>query len=213
MLQSGMNEFEREHSTSDKVLIIRDKPLVTSHTAVSHRPFKTCAMNVANPGGGNAYDYYSFSSIGNLRSLQLVFFDGKEGFKDISLPNEMKERLASFLRDKNRNLKEMDCGLFAFYVNGLSLENVNGDAGNFWDYSQMNNEKKLVPGSTVALTVAEGIGRYKSTHYAVYLGEHLYISKGGNNYDLIVTDIENMRTVYGSDTIFVLKPKSDRLRK
>jgi cell wall-associated NlpC family hydrolase len=65
----------------------------------------------------------------------------------------------------------------------------------------------LQTGDTLFISESSNPENYKATHFAIYLGKNLYISKFGPSGKLIVTDMDNMMKGFGGNYIFKMTPK------
>lgn len=63
-------------------------------------------------------------------------------------------------------------------------------------------EKLDVSSLKIGDTIIIGRDRQTLTHFAIYIGEGLYLSKFGSSGPLIVTDIPAMKIGFGGDEVF-----------
>lgn len=148
--------------------------------------------------------YYSLSDLSRTGQLDILIRSG-DGTKRIDLPEDMIGRIATFIREDHAREGSFDCTSFIHFVNGIRYE-----FGRFipekWDMSPFD-ERAAVPGDSVM--TAKDPEHSVVAHFALYLGEGLYLSKFGVIGKLAVTTLENMRKAFPGEYMFHIRPNEE----
>jgi hypothetical protein len=156
----------------------------------------------------NLPPYYKFSDLSKTSDIEILL-ETEKGLEEINLPKKMLDNIAKFLREdsKPRNHK-FDCSSFAHFVNDIPYE-----FSNFfhhkWEIKLIKDKKNLNSGDTIFISESEDLDDLKITHFAIYLGNNLYISKFGNAGKLMVTNLEEMKKGFGGRFCFQAIPRKE----
>ena len=71
-----------------------------------------------------------------------------------------------------------------------------------WTVERLENEELLKEGETIII----GHHPRRLTHLAIYIGDGLYLSKGGTIGALIVADLPSMKIGFGGDEVYRASP-------
>ncbi len=196
--ETGAVNFEQPRIT--KLIIEKDTNLNAENTD-SKQTFAIKGMSVlrgdSNRGG---YDYYKLKDLSQTRAISVTLRE-KDEEKDVELPEDMLQNMANYLANKNNITGHFDCASFAHAANGIPYESPKYDPSN---WVQSDFDGNINPGETIIMEDKNKPNLFN--HFAIYLGDGLYISKFGSSGPLIVSDVDGMRKGFGSDKVFKLKP-------
>lgn len=216
-----MSEIGFESSTKDtgqeiddvidekatKLIIEREDGI--AENSDSQQRFEVKLLNLGRSQIDKPYSYYRLSNLSRTDSVQ-VLMRTDQGLKNIHLPEQMLSNIARFIREDSKPREErFDCGSFAHFINDIPYQFSNYRAES-WDMRLLNDENNLKPGDTIALTKTDNPNDFSDgdiTHFAIYLGDSLYLSKFGSKGKLIVANLEEMKKGFGGDYFFQANPK------
>lgn len=152
------------------------------------------------------YDYYKLKDLSQTRAISITLRE-KDEEKEVELPEDMLQRMASYLAEKNstNGNGKFDCASFAHAVNGVPYEYTKYDPSK-WNQSNFSSND-MSAGDTIAIVDTEAPYANQYTHFVIYLGDGLYISKFGSSGPLIVSDVDEMKKGFHGDTVYKLEPK------
>ena len=153
--------------------------------------------------------YQSGNNIGYLHTLSptdipksaqlnLTIVNEKGDTVKVDLPANMDQKIIGYLRAGAPPTAPFDCNCFAHYMNGVEYVFGRFDYRQ-WAVRPLAQESLLKPGNTLII----GHNSSTLTHFALYLGHGLYLSKFGASGPLIVTDLEAMKIGFGGNEVFV----------
>lgn len=119
----------------------------------------------------------------------------------VCLPDDLSQRLLDYLVNGCPENVE-DCRTFVQYMYGLPI------IRNFFrfkgaDRHEYEPGEALWPGDIVR--IYDGRVIQSDRHFAIYLANGLFLSKGGEQGPLIVADLENMKKAFGGSRAEVLR--------
>lgn len=117
----------------------------------------------------------------------------------LDLPESVKTQLLKYLMNPP---EPCDCNCFAHAINNVKFKMGIFDDSS-WMITKFVGESYLYPGDTIYIEKAKDT----FTHFAVYLGQGLYISKFGYRGPLIVTSLEAMKYAYDADQVWIIRPR------
>ena len=150
--------------------------------------------------------YYILTNISRTESLEILLLkDGVE--HKIQLPEAMLLKIAEYFRtyEKSGAIEDADCAMFAYFVNGVPFSGP--PKSEDWIMNRLD-ESALAIGSTVILgsRVAHDPEKINIIHWAIYLGDGLYLSKAGKE-KLIALNMADMKKMYGVGMALQVSPK------
>ena len=188
-----------------KLIIEKDKNL-SAKNASSKQIFKVKGVSLLR-GDSNrrGYDYYKLKDLAETRAISITLRE-KDETKDVEMPEDMLDRMADYLSNMNstNGNGRFDCVSFVQAVNGIPYEYTKYDPSK-WNQSNFNGDVKV--GDTIAIVDSDAPQANQYTHFAIYLGDGLYISKFGFSGPLIVSDVDEMKKGFHGDTVYKLEPK------
>lgn len=193
------------HAENNKTTRIKIKTdlSITAQTKDSSCKFKVSDILLDSHGKLWAKSYYKINDLSGIENI-MIEINGEKIF----LPEKMNDRLAYYMREQNNIKTYFDCASFAhllnsvdytpkmFYPHKFIIENISNE-----------NLHNLQTGDTLFISESSNPKNYKATHFAIYLGKNLHISKFGPSGKLIVTDMDNMMKGFGGNYIFKMIPK------
>ncbi|MFA6393728.1 MAG: hypothetical protein WCW25_02565 [Patescibacteria group bacterium] len=181
----------------------------TAENSSSKQRFDVKLLNLGRSQINKPYSYYRLSNLSRTDNIQ-VLMRTDQGLKNIRLPEQMLSNIARFIREDSKPREErFDCASFAHLVNDIPYEFGNYQAKN-WDMRLLSDENNLKPGDTIAIANTDNPNNFSNgdiTHFGIYLGDSLYLSKFGNKGKLIVANLEEMKKGFGGDYFFQANPK------
>jgi hypothetical protein len=208
-----MSESNWQESFSDKkegkeTKITVERGLVSARKIDSGQEFAVRNMTLGRREISGEFSYYQLKDLSNTKKVELLIRDA-EGAKRVGLPIAMLDRLGEYLRTE-RDLTDynMDCSAFAHLLNDIPHQFAKFDP-NRWDLLLLSNEDDLKIGDTVLLSTGESALGSEIVHFAIYIGDGLYISKFGTSGSLITTTLEEMRKGFGGEFLFKGTPKQE----
>lgn len=123
----------------------------------------------------------------------------------ILLPDSMQNQLIRYFTDGKPD-GDFDCFSFAHFVLNVPYEFAFFRREK-WELTLLagNDIEDLRYGDSVLISHDESGDPDKLSHFAVYIGKNLFISKFGSAGRLIVTDIENMKKLFGGSKVLLAK--------
>ncbi|MBP9757179.1 MAG: hypothetical protein KBD06_01105 [Candidatus Pacebacteria bacterium] len=171
----------------------------TAHNAGNDVVMKMRELFLSRNNDAAKVSFYSLKDLSRTQSLEVVM-NTENGTKTIELPDGMLDRIAEYLRSDALDIKnDFDCGAFAHFVNNVPHVVEKFDTA-LWSVYSLKNETVLHPGDTVITVDGDGktvVRGQDIKHFAIYLGDGLYISKFGTVGPLIVTTLEEMKKGFG----------------
>lgn len=157
-------------------------------------------------GGGQVdghFSYYRLSNLSRTDNIQVLMRTGS-GLKNISLPEKMLSNIAKYIQGEHNRKEDTDCAYFVHYAKGIPYK-----FGHFktksWNINLLSNEDALNPGDIIIIAQTENPVQFTNhdiTHFAIYLGDSLYLSQGGKNQKLIVASVEEMKKGFGGNNFY-----------
>ncbi|MCB0318178.1 MAG: C40 family peptidase [Bdellovibrionales bacterium] len=138
------------------------------------------------------------------RRLELVLSDLNGVDHYLKLPSKQTEKLRRYLL-YGAPSKPFDCASFAHYMLDIPFEFASFE-NDHWNAAQASPET-FYPGAVVAIGSSSYFSRKKITHFSIYLGDGLFISKFGVFGTLVITNLEEMKKAFGGKYVFMLEPK------
>ena len=160
---------------------------------------------------GGRFSFFKMHNLSNTQKLEILMKkDGK--LHTVALPTTTLERIAEYLRkSSSESWPDIDCSGFAHFANGIPWKAGVFDL-NRWNMTILDEETMLRPGDTVCITQSSPSAAHRMgniVHFAIFLGEGLYLSKFGMHGPLIVTTLEEMERGYHGDQAYLAKPKEE----
>lgn len=129
----------------------------------------------------------------------------EQGKKTIQLPQPLEKKLLSYLTFGPAS-QPFDCGSFVHYLYGISY--IPGEfEKSLWQANLLRDESELKPGEVVAVSERDIADRRSIVHFALALGDGLYLSKFGTLGSLIVTDLSALQHTFEGEYVFTLKAR------
>ena len=138
------------------------------------------------------------------KNLDVTLVDSIGNNRQLYLPSWFSERLRQYLLFGAPS-KPFDCSSFVHHMLGVQHDFANFDPHD-WIVREVSQEP-VYPGAVVAIGLSSSFHRKKITHFGLYLGEGLYISKFGVFGSLVVTTLDEMKKAFGGNHVFHLKPR------
>ena len=151
--------------------------------------------------------YYQLSDLSNTGPLT-ISIGNVAGIEDAGLPQDMLIRMAQYIRQKHiipMMGRPFDCLSFAHYANGIRYQYPIFDPER-WIISKLDSADVLKAGDTIFLSESTNPENYRVTHFAIYIGHALFISKFGSSGPLIATGLPEMQQCFGGEHIFQSQP-------
>lgn len=148
--------------------------------------------------------YYKIHNLSNTQKLEVFMREGNE-LRKIELPEDMLERMAEYIKVEHKFKNILDCFCFACIANDTPTKSYD-DLQNEWDMTKPS-ESELKPGDTIVILDDGKFHASRPTHFAIYLGDDLYISKAGFEGRLMVADIDEMVDCFGGKYVSKITPK------
>jgi hypothetical protein len=165
--------------------------------------FNISTILLARPWKIRSISYYETNNLYDVNNISIEI-DGRI----IDFPEKMKEKLAYYMREQHIIKDYFDCVSFVHLLNSIDYANKGFYTHRFIiENIDDKNSNNLKAGDTVFISKSTNPENYQATHFAVCIGENLYISKFGSSGKLIVTDIDNMMKGFGGNYIFKMIPK------
>jgi len=214
MSEKLLGEIDSAQEISDvldpkatKLIIERED--VTAENSSSQQCFNVKSLDLGRSKINKPYNYYCLSNLSRTDSIQ-VLMRNDQGLKNIHLPEQMLSNIARFIREDSKPREErFDCASFVHFVNDVPYQFGNCQAKN-WNMRLLSDENNLKPGDTIAIAKIDNPNNFSDediTHFAIYLGDSLYLSKFGSKGKLIVANLEEMKKGFGGEYFFQANPK------
>lgn len=193
-----------ENIITTKLVIEKDKN-IEKEFPEQKTSLNTKGLRVARSGfNTNGYDYYSLNDLSHTRKLSITLKEANQE-KDIQLPERMLKNIAEYLANQKNVDERFDCTAFAHAANGVPYTIGEPDPYK-WQRGKFD-ERNIKPGETFVIGREMGFGFAEFTHWAIYLGDGLYLSKAGKSGEpLIVADLEEMKKGYDGDVVYKMTP-------
>lgn len=153
--------------------------------------------------------FFQLDNLSRTKRVQ-VLMRNEGGLKEVPLPEEMLEKLAEYLRSSlNKSPEEFDCAAFVNYMHGIPYTPGSFEPGR-WDIVPLSVDMALHIGEIVFIADTQGqtlTNALQIQHYAIYIGDDLYLSQFGIGMKLIVASLEEMKKGYACDSAFLLLPR------
>lgn len=200
--QRRAQEPGHEHIPVTRFIIDLTNPVEAENTE-SGAESTIYNIGMSRKGGDASASYYGLSDLSRTEKLE-IFIRSEDGTEQVALPEDMLERVAAFIREDHAREEEADCSSFVHFVNDIRYE-----FGQFipekWEISDFD-EQASVPGD--AVMISRDPEHADVTHFALYLGEGLYLSKFGIGGKLIATTMEAMNGMYEGNHAFLIRPRN-----
>lgn len=141
--------------------------------------------------------YYNLKNLSKTERVEVLIRDSNEIYR-ADLPEKMLDRLADFIREKENIQECFDCSSFVYGLNdipNLSEEPISDK----WRVQRIAGESQLIPGDSVMILGDKTEKGFEVEHFAIYIGEGLYLSKFGDEGPMIAATREEMQNFYGKD--------------
>ncbi len=143
-----------------------------------------------------ATKYSLFQNLSNTHHIDL--FERSAGtIKSINLANNIRERIAQFLREEA--YLDFECHEFIHFLKNKKLKTP---LSHYREYTPFVEEKLSV------WDIIDMLTNTKSRHMALYLWNWYYLSKAGKIWRLVVMWLEEMKYFFGGEDVFILKEKN-----
>lgn len=187
-------------------LIIEKDAVERATNESSGKGFQVNAISISRSDQNQGYDYYRLKDLSNTKFLS-VFLREQDQTKEVALPEVMLERMAYYMANKAKMKGPFDCVSFAHMINGIPYEFGKYNSAN-WEMTPFNGYLNV--GDTISICNSDSESR-RDNHFAIYVGDGLYLSKFGGPGPLIVTDLTEMKKGFDGDLVYKMKPLfSDR---
>ena len=176
-----------------QLIISSDEESLLSHTSAGmiHRK----KIEIRDKFSGEIIDYYTDNpDLSGLAEIELVIKEGAME-KSVSWPYMDLENLKNFFRGKEVS----NCAGLVNLIKGNDLA----------DFRLPENDWVLIednpPIAGDVIVLSKDADSSEADHYAVYLGENLYLSKYGAIEKLIVVTLEEMKSNHGLQSARVFR--------
>lgn len=148
-------------------------------------------------------NFYGLKDLKRTNSIEIIMRGGNEEVL-VDLPNLMLDRIAKYMSEKEHISGLFDCASFAHAANGIPYE-----------FSKLKNENwiredfdrdTMRPGDTVAICDSSTDDNHQFVHFAIYVGDDLYLSKFGSSGPLIVANVDEMKAGFSGDFVRKMVP-------
>lgn len=167
------------------------------------------SRNLLNKG----YALYRITDLSNTVGIEIYLKDGKN-FNKVSLPTTMTEYIAQFVKEMHKKRSDYDCGAFVHAAFGLTSDKSRDRSKSVinmsdWELSSYS-PNKITPGD--AILIKNVSKKYKdiehtNRHYAIYLGDGLFLSKFGTSGTLIACTIDEMKSGFDGNDVYKMTLK------
>ena len=193
--------------------LIIEKENIIAGSATDNLKLNIKSLSINRGQTENPINYYKLSNLSRTSSIQ-VLMRAEQGLKDMCLPPQILDNIAKFIRENSKNKKEeFDCVSFVHFVNDMPYERGHFNPL-YWDISFLSDDNNLKSGDTIFIASPQNPANFNAkeiTHFAIYLGDELYLSKGGSAGPMIVTTLEEMKHGYKGMYPFIAKPKKEQI--
>ncbi len=143
-----------------------------------------------------------FKNLSNTNQIELIFINSDNIATTLQLPDEMKNKISEYLKNRNQILCDkdwFDCYSFVKYIT--------------WKDKIFRDEKNLEKEDLYkmqAWTVVLSYDRVendlmKNLHFFILLWQWLALSKIWNHHDIVVTSIEELSNIYSFNNLHMVK--------
>jgi len=188
---------------SDRALIhIFKKSIVIKNQYRKPFYFKLAMIKDAS-----SYSYLHFNERFKSKAKEIDFIiENDDDSLDIfHFPLDMSARLIEYLSISP--LKGFDCYCFGHFLNSLSYR-FSFSPLSKWEEC-IFDEDLLKTGDSIAIFTIKDGSINEFNHFAIYIGNGLYLSKGGPKGPLVVCDIDIMKSAFGGNQVYLLRRKKN----
>lgn len=153
------------------------------------------------------FSYYKLKNLRGTRSVEILL-RSPDQIERVPFSENQLERIADFIRTETELERDFDCNAFVHKVHNIPHARGVFDPDK-WNVTRLEKEDGLMPTDTICISHDPTIeyGRSRITHFAIFLGNGLYLSKFGTSGRLIATTLEEMKKGFGGDFVFLVTPK------
>lgn len=201
-----MNDISPELAPPQTTIIIDKQTPVRAYNSSNDTNFDAFGINLAR-NSRNGLSYYQLHDLSNTHSVG-IYMQDELARRSIDLEPKQLDRMATYLRVNPSQDQQFDCASFVHYVNDVPYQfgHFKPDA---WQISSYMNDNDISTGETILITKKPYLSEAKAddiTHFAIYLGDGVYLSKFGVSGKLIAATLPEMQRGFGGEHIFRLKP-------
>lgn len=121
--------------------------------------------------------------------------DGKE--KILNLPTEIKSRFIDYFRHSSAS--PYNCYGYVLHLHGWLDE---GFSDNDLNYKTVEGVDELRSGDAIRISQKSSQGGIVPMHYAIYIGDGLFLSKMGSGGRVIINSFETIKFLYMTELVF-----------
>lgn len=192
-----------KNKITTKLIIERDE--ANALNSSSGVQFKVRYITLGRTRLDKPFSYYQLSDLSHTTNADVMMRDGTD-LKAVELPEGMFDKIAQHLRKENKPRDgRFDCGDFVHFVNDIPYKSSQFRP-ELWNIDSLNSEDNLSPGDTVFISHSDNPNSNGITHFAIYMGHNLYLSKFGNTGRLIAASLDEMKKGFGGDFVFKATP-------
>jgi len=160
-------------------------------------------FRIAKIEDSSGYSYLHFNERFKSKAKEIDFaIENDDNSIDIfHLPPNMSKRLIEYFRISP--LKPFDCYSFGHFLNSVSY-GLRFFSLSKWEKCFFNENLLQTGDSIVIFTIKDGSIK-KFNHFAIYIGNGLYLSKGGVSGPLVVSDLDIMKSAFGGNQVYQLR--------
>jgi hypothetical protein len=149
------------------------------------------------PGASNVplHDFCRIKPNGICTNLELRMQDADDEYKKLNLPDSVSLRLLEYL-NYGPPSKPFDCTSFAHFIRKIPYLYGSFDTSK-WDYLDFENPRNLSPDTTVIIWKEITGQPSEPVHFALYLGNSVFLWKFGTRIGLFVSDLYSMQQAFG----------------
>lgn len=206
--KDGLIWRTEEDKKTTHIFIIKDQKGTAKHKPTGV-VVETKPLVISKRYVNQAWHIGNLQNLRNIGEIDLSLIENGRSER-INLPKPMLDRLRDYLARKVDITEKYDCADFAHELNGVEYEHANYDPEK-WEY--INYYSILKPGDTILMKKSSDTNPKNFDHFAIYLDDGLFLSKHGNIGPLIVTGLEEMKTLFESDSVFQIRPKTQFVTK
>lgn len=190
-----------------KLLIEKDEVIFGTNTD-SGQSFELRNMSLGRRRIDGKFSYYGLRDLSNTENVEILVRESDD-VRKIGLPNNMLKRLAEYLaNEKDLSDFNFDCSAFAHLLNEVPHE-FEGFNSYLWNLEELDSEENLAIGDTILLSKILTQSASEPKHFAIYIGDGLYISKFGQSSRLIASTLEEMKKGFDADLAHKASPKPE----
>lgn len=190
-----------------RLIIKKDKSGFATHMD-SNAVFAIRQVDITRSSSNLGRSIYEFSDLSNTRSLQVLIREGYS-HKEVGLPDGMLDRISLFLSKMNNYKGIWDCGDFMLAALGIESRprqiGISSVDTSKFDVLPLNDEN-LKCGEAILIKNEDLKDGNEYRHYAISIGDGLFLSKFGTKGPLIACNIEEMKMGFNGKDVFVIHP-------